>query len=46
LVLPLIDENKPKCFVCHIIFENIEELKKHQEIEHQEFFQKFDDDKS
>jgi len=24
----------------------MEELKKHQEIAHQEFFQKFDDDKS
>jgi len=45
LVLPLIDENKPKCFVCHTIFENMEELQKHQEMVHQEFFQKLADDK-
>jgi hypothetical protein len=46
LVLPLIDENKPKCFVCQAIFENMEELKKHQETVHQEFFQKLADDKA
>jgi len=30
LVIPLIDENKPKCYLCHEQFENMDELKKHQ----------------
>jgi len=42
LVLPLIDEDKPKCFVCHEMFEDMEKLKKHQEVNHKEFFQKFE----
>jgi hypothetical protein len=36
MVLPLIDEDRPKCYVCHQGFENIEELRKHQEIDHRE----------
>ena len=32
LVLPLIDENKPKCYLCHEQFENMDELiKQHQQ---------------
>ena len=42
LVLPLIDENKPKCYLCHEIFENMVELKKHQESRHKEFFAKYE----
>ena len=41
LVLPLIDEDKPKCFVCHKLFQSIEELKAHQESTHKEFFEKY-----
>ena len=26
MVLPLVDENKPKCYLCHEGFENIEKL--------------------
>jgi len=44
LVLPLIDENKPKCYLCHEQFENMDELKKHQELRHKEFFAKFEID--
>ena len=25
MVLPLIDENKPKCYLCHELFENMAE---------------------
>ncbi|MGI0056453.1 MAG: hypothetical protein ACREAK_03660 [Nitrosarchaeum sp.] len=39
MVLPIIDENKPKCYLCHIGFENIEKLRVHQNTEHKEFFE-------
>jgi hypothetical protein len=39
MVLPLIDEHKPKCYLCHEGFENIEELKNHHNIKHKEFFE-------
>ncbi len=38
MVLSIIDEHKPKCYLCHKTLETIEELKKHQEIEHADFF--------
>jgi quinol monooxygenase YgiN len=41
LVLPLIDENKPKCYLCNEQFENMEDLKKHQGLSHKEFFAKY-----
>ena len=44
LVLPLTAENKPKCYLCHEIFENMMDLKKHQELKHKEFFAKFEKD--
>jgi len=44
LVLPLIDENKPKCYLCHELFENMDSLKNHLEIVHKEFFDKYDKD--
>ncbi len=39
MVLPLVDEHKPKCYLCHKGFENIEELRDHQNIEHKDFFE-------
>ncbi len=39
MVLPLVDENKPKCYLCHEGFENIEKLREHQSIEHKDFFE-------
>ena len=36
MVLPLVDEHKPKCYLCHDGFENIEELRNHQNIEHKD----------
>jgi len=38
MVLPLVDEDKPKCFLCHQTLKNYEELKKHQETMHKDFF--------
>ena len=38
MVLPLVDEDKPKCFLCHEGFENIEDLQNHQKTIHKEFF--------
>ena len=39
MVLPLIDEHKPKCYLCHEGFENIEELREHQNLKHKDFFE-------
>tara|TARA_Y100000590_G_C15594946_1_gene967639 strand:+ start:172 stop:354 length:183 start_codon:yes stop_codon:yes gene_type:complete len=39
MVLPLSDEDKPKCFLCHLMLRNYEELRKHHEIEHKDFFE-------
>ena len=39
LVLPLIDEDKPKCFVCNELFEDMKKLKVHQETMHKEIFE-------
>jgi|TARA_B100000749_G_scaffold255964_1_gene224344 hypothetical protein len=44
LVLPLIDENKPKCYLCHELLENMEELKNHLGSKHKEFLDKYDKD--
>ena len=38
MVLPLVDEANPKCYVCHEGFANLEELRTHQKTEHKEFF--------
>lgn len=37
MVLPLIDEDKPKCYLCHEGFKNIEELRDHQKLKHKDF---------
>jgi len=42
MVLPLVDEHKPKCYLCHEGFENLEELRDHQNIEHKDFFESND----
>ena len=39
MVLPLIDEHKPKCYLCHEGFENVEELREHQKLAHKDFFE-------
>lgn len=39
MVLPLVDENKPKCYLCHEGFESIEKLRTHQNAEHKNFFE-------
>ncbi len=36
MVLPLVDEDKPKCYLCHEGFDGIEELRKHQQSVHKE----------
>lgn len=38
MVLPLVDEDKPKCILCHEMYENIEKLREHQKQRHKEFF--------
>ena len=38
MVLPLIDEDKPKCYICHDGFDDLDELRKHQNSKHKEFF--------
>ncbi|MEC7711296.1 MAG: hypothetical protein VX587_03185 [Thermoproteota archaeon] len=39
MVLPLVDEDKPKCFLCHDTFDDYENLRKHQEFKHKDFFE-------
>ena len=39
MVLPLIDENKPKCYYCHDGFENIEKLTEHLNLKHSELIE-------
>ena len=30
MVLPLVDEDKPKCFLCHDTFDDYEDLREHR----------------
>ena len=39
MVLPLVDEDKLKCFLCNKIVKDYEELKKHQNTAHRDFFE-------
>ena len=39
MVLPLVDEHKPKCILCHEGFENLEKLREHQTASHKDFFE-------
>jgi len=37
MVLSMVDQHKPKCYLCSNVFENLEELRRHQEDAHKEF---------
>jgi len=37
MVISMTDQHKPKCHICNSVLENIEELRKHQEIDHKDF---------
>jgi len=39
MVLPLVHEHLPKCYLCHAGFENIAKLREHQSTTHKEFFE-------
>tara|TARA_B100001123_G_C15023633_1_gene912565 strand:+ start:271 stop:444 length:174 start_codon:yes stop_codon:yes gene_type:complete len=39
MVLPLVDEDKPKCFLCHNKFDDYDALREHQETSHKDFFE-------
>ena len=39
MVLPLVDEHKPKCYLCHEGFENLEDLRDHQNTQHKDVFE-------
>ncbi len=39
MVLPLVDEHKPKCYLCHSGFEDVEKLREHQNSAHRDFFE-------
>ena len=39
MVMPLVDEDKPKCYLCHEGFENIENLREHQKTIHKDLFE-------
>ena len=39
MVLPLVDEHKPECYLCHGGFVTIEKLREHQNTKHIEFFE-------
>jgi quinol monooxygenase YgiN len=39
MVLPLVDEDKPKCILCHEGFENMDELRNHQKSKHKDYFE-------
>lgn len=36
MVLPLVDEDKPKCYICHAGFDNITDLREHQQTTHKD----------
>ncbi|MDH5568842.1 MAG: hypothetical protein OEX98_03500 [Nitrosopumilus sp.] len=44
MVLPLVDEHKPKCYLCHEGFENIEKLREHQKLKHTESLESHEND--
>ena len=37
--MPLVDENKPRCYYCHKMLDGIEELREHQKAEHQKLLE-------
>ena len=42
MVLPLVEEHNPKCYICHEGFENMEKLREHQLTTHKEYFELHD----
>ena len=48
MVLSMTDQHKPKCYLCSNVYENIDELRKHQENDHKDFveFHKNTNDRS
>lgn len=34
MVMPLTDEDRPKCYMCHKMFADLESLRKHHKSEH------------
>ena len=44
MVMPLVDENKPKCYYCHKKLEDIETLREHLKSEHQELLESHEDE--
>ncbi|MDE1829433.1 MAG: hypothetical protein KGI25_03825 [Thaumarchaeota archaeon] len=46
MVLSMVDQHKPKCYLCSNVFENLDELRKHQELDHKEFFDQHKGDHS
>ena len=34
MVLPLVDQDKPKCYICHDGFSDVLELREHQKTKH------------
>ncbi|HXG73273.1 MAG TPA: hypothetical protein VNK44_00445 [Candidatus Nitrosotenuis sp.] len=39
MVLPIVDEYKPKCYLCNNVFETIEKLREHQEADHGDYIE-------
>ena len=39
MVLPLVDEDKPKCILCHEGFDNLDNLRNHQRSKHKDYFE-------
>ena len=37
MVMPLVDEDKPKCYLCHRGFDDIVKLREHQRADHADF---------
>jgi len=44
MVLPFVDEDKPKCYLCHQGFENMEKLHDHQQADHKDYFEFHDEE--
>lgn len=40
MVLPLVDEYKPKCYMCYKEFDDIEKLRIHQQSDHKKILEK------
>ncbi|MCE2498957.1 MAG: hypothetical protein J4F28_08260 [Nitrosopumilaceae archaeon] len=39
MVLPIVDEVKPKCYTCHAGFDDIDGLRKHQLLAHKKEYE-------